>query len=157
MTSVLRKGTMKMNRGLMIIVAVVQLVFYCSPAFSEEAAPYTAGAYLSVIAAAQQVPPLPYSDSNFSEERAFQHLEKMREIFKAAGYNYDLTLINVSKDIKDSNNLKDKIATVAGMIVAGVQVMMTECGNQRVDCLGKYPTGIADAMRTISGNSKLSL
>jgi len=141
----------------LLILVLIQTMLCASSAFCEEAAPYTEEAYNKITAAAKKLPPLPYKDSTYSEERAYRLLEKQRDIFKAAGYSYDLTLKKVSKDLQNNNELKENIVTVAGIIVAGVHIMMSECENQKIDCLKSYPPDIAQAIRSIRNNSKFSL
>jgi hypothetical protein len=133
-------------------------MFYTSSAFCEEAAPYTKEAYDKISNATRQTPQLPYKDSTYTEERAYKLLEKQREIFKAAGYSYDATLKKVAKDLQSPNDqIPEDIATIAGFIVAGVHIMMSECENQKIDCLRRYPSDIAQAIKSIRNNSKFSL
>jgi flagellar basal body-associated protein FliL len=143
---------------MLIIILLIQTIFFVSTALCAGPAPYTEEAFNNINAAAKQVPPLPYKDSTYTEERAYNLLEKQREIFMAAGYSYDATLKKVANDLQRSNKqIPEGIVTVAGVIVAGVQIMMSECGHQKIDCLSRYPADLAEAIRTILKTSNFSL
>lgn len=144
---------MKLN----IVLFAIQIIFISS-AYGGEAAPYTEEAFDKIEAAAKRISPLSNNGSKFSEETAYKMLEKQREIFIAAGYSYDATLKKVSKDLQRENSpIPKNMVTVAGGIVAGIHIMMSECDNHKIDCLQRYPTDVAEAIRTVFKNSQFSM
>jgi len=128
-----------------------------SPNF-KGAVPYTEEA-TNQITAAYKKAGAPVIDTNAAFDlRVQKTYQYNKTVYASVDYSYDATLKEVAHDLQiKSPRLQKHYVTIAGYIVGEVQMMMSECEHQQVDCLRVYPTDIADAIRTIAKTSKFSM
>ena len=143
---------------LTLTLIATQLCLWITHANAGNAAPYTEEAFERIEAAARRLPPPVVNKHDPMDVRACTLLEKQREIFAAAGYSYDATVMQVARDVNASNSrIPRDIPTVAGGIVASLKLLLSECERNQADCLRCYPDELAEAVRSMMKGTRFGL
>ena len=148
-----------MNRQIKYIIvhlvaAMITLMFSADICKAGEPAPYTRDAYVRIEKAFKDHQPPKPSDSATPIEKQKAAIERFREIFRLAGYDFDATIRKVAHDVK---NNPDKIPrdseNVAAMIVVLMSFIRSHCEYEHLNCLEFFDSQTTESITWLWGNT----
>ena len=148
-----------MNRQIKYIIvhlvaAIIGLMFSADICKSAEAAPYTKDAYVRIEKAVKDLKPPRPSDSATPLEKQKAAVERFREVFRLAGYDFDATLRKVAHDIKNNpDRIPRGSENVATMVVVLMSFIKSHCEDERVNCLDFFDYQTSELIKWLWGNA----
>jgi len=128
------------------VLAALLVLGLTSVAWCEPPAPYSEEAAEAIRTAMEQVrssiPPPPQDVSVMDQTRAT--LEWFRAGYRAAGYDFDATILKVHEDYLHQRLAEGEIF-MGNLMVIGM--MVKDCETARVDCLSLFPPNVAQSIR----------
>lgn len=136
------------------------LFTFSQNSYAANPAPYTKEAENKLENAYKQSGHIKKVDQASAEEVKKLTIEKMRQVYEVAGYNYDDTIVQVANDIQNKSkyeikNIANK-SSIFAQIIMGVNMLMSDCKYFKIDCLKYFSTDAANAIIVIIGNNDSS-
>lgn len=139
---------------LYLVAAIMGLIFSADICKAGEAAPYTKDAYIKIEKAHKDyIPPRP-SNSATPLEKQKVAIERFREIFRLAGYDFDATIQKVADDAKNNpDRIPRGSENVATMVVVLMSFVKSHCEDERINCLDIFDYQTSESIKWLWGHT----
>lgn len=119
-----------------LISLILSVLIFVQETSAGEAAPYTEEAYAKIKEAQKSYRPSYPAKNAKIQEKLKSGIDKFRDVYRLAGFDFDMTIRQVVKDLKN-DNLKDipDGENVVTMIIVSLSYVRSHCEYEKVNCL----------------------